>query len=281
MNWKDWPYWLKGAIIFGFVSLLLQIVTIFSSFTLGIPLIGSLSVSIFETINTILFMHQVKFLVLSNIFASTLFPWIFPGGGNDWIDFSDPRMIALVSIIYAIAGALCGFIYGKIKGKNKGGSQYYKKKLINKHKSSKILNLEIRKKTRNSLIASTILFLLFIPVTIILAAAAAYTRSTNGLSTTEVIIYYSASPFPLIATVSLLASWVLYNKSRYKIALKVSLIPFINIIPILMSIIFGLFVEFDLFVYENVPILSIVLISIIILIFSLFLIIKLLNIIKS
>ncbi|MBS3085684.1 hypothetical protein J4225_03285 [Candidatus Pacearchaeota archaeon] len=80
MGWKDWPYWLKGGVIF---EILLIIGLFLIAFIKGEGL-------------------------------AILFLLIFFGGENPWEMFTFLGFL----ILYFILGAIIGWIYGKIRNRN-------------------------------------------------------------------------------------------------------------------------------------------------------------------
>ena len=79
MRWKNWPYWLKGAIIF-----------------LIFPIIG--------------------LSVLPNCGEIECLLWLPVAGAAMFVEGSDEPLFHIVNFIfYFIIGAFIGWIYGKIK----------------------------------------------------------------------------------------------------------------------------------------------------------------------
>ena len=101
MNWKHWPYWLKGGVIGGGVTII--------------------SVALFYSC-TLLDTSHGSFLCLPFLFISPMFPFAILFDKLDQIfQYQLPFiLLPVVSIVsYFIIGSLVGSLIGYIKSKNK------------------------------------------------------------------------------------------------------------------------------------------------------------------
>ncbi len=101
MNWKSWPYWVRGALI-GCVCFIIPITL------LWLPLGEKTSLWVF-----LIFIFS---LVPSSIVSEFL---LGPGGEGIPLFGITTLDIAGGIIFYAIVGAIIGYLYGKIKDHKK------------------------------------------------------------------------------------------------------------------------------------------------------------------
>lgn len=108
MEWKEWPSWLKGGIIFGLLMVIL-------SFT--IPLLFNTILGKF--LISIIYIPFIVFplRIFSELFFSQNSQGLF--ANTLGIFFRTPSILGfiIIFIIYFIIGAIIGWIVGKIKKK--------------------------------------------------------------------------------------------------------------------------------------------------------------------
>lgn len=107
MSWKDWPYWLKGSIIFFAIHLVI------ASIFLGMYYPDSQRPGAYDLI--LIPIIQLDFTIYT--LAPLIEPFIVPFKQNPYQFYSN--MIYIIgSIQWILIGALIGHIYGKIKGRS-------------------------------------------------------------------------------------------------------------------------------------------------------------------
>ena len=101
MGWKNWPYWLKGGILFSLINALLS------------TLIYLILLILKNNFDTIRFAAEYSFfLVISLLFINPA--WYF-SGPRSYFDIIFGLVVG--AALYFIIGAIIGWIYGKIKSR--------------------------------------------------------------------------------------------------------------------------------------------------------------------
>ncbi|MEW6130472.1 MAG: hypothetical protein AB1757_25785 [Acidobacteriota bacterium] len=95
----------------------------------------------------------------------------------------------------------------------------------------------LKKRSRVILIITTIIFgLLIIPgIGAIIASPLVFTPETSKTNPRLIAFMIALISFPVIATISILASWALYFKKRYRAAMWASLLPGLSILSSLVT----------------------------------------------
>ena len=102
MNWKKWPYWLRGGVILFILGIILNIIGWIAELKNVSPVTKGLGYAVVNL--------PVLFIV--TLVSRILKPLGLPLG----LFFSN---IMVLLIIYFLIGALIGWIIGKIKSKSK------------------------------------------------------------------------------------------------------------------------------------------------------------------
>ena len=95
MNWKSWPYWVKGGIVALFISLVALVVGIWLGFA------GELILLPFLAGPTMIANLLFGFKILSFDSLNLMFLWV----------------LVVYLVFYFLFGAFIGYLYGKIKNR--------------------------------------------------------------------------------------------------------------------------------------------------------------------
>jgi hypothetical protein len=110
MGWNELPYWLKGGIIFGGISLLFFIIQLILILISG-PLQGNTS----NTLEALIIVFRYYLL----LFPLGILKFIFSSISGNFYPNDYTKLNAIISIVlYFTIGALIGYIYGKMRGTN-------------------------------------------------------------------------------------------------------------------------------------------------------------------
>ncbi|MES2088040.1 MAG: hypothetical protein V4467_03550 [Patescibacteria group bacterium] len=101
MNWKHWPYWIKGGIIAGGITALF-------------------SIAYYGCVHTSIYAASSGYACLPFIETSPLYPFVsfFDRAYPELSDALSLLIITLCSVVtWSIVGVFFGFLYGKIKNR--------------------------------------------------------------------------------------------------------------------------------------------------------------------
>ncbi len=111
MGWKNWPYWLKGGLIFTMLVLLV-------TFIIGLIAVISYSNIPFSGKDIFLI-----YFIIIYLFPSYSLLNVLKSSPGSFLEGNIITAIITSSVIWFLIGALIGFVIGKIKSSRKRGGK--------------------------------------------------------------------------------------------------------------------------------------------------------------